>query len=220
MTHVDVSLDLETWGTRAGCDIRSIGATVFVAHTGAVCTPEHVQTQPGYASGTFYVAVENWAAPEHASLPNITGSAWHWDRVDRFRSYPLWRDPQTVQWWSEQSAEAQGAFSNPVDLAEGLLQFSKWLDAIEATRIWAHGSHFDIPILEAAYHAIGGKAPWYYRAPRDTRTIFDAAGINDHSGYLTSFATDGEVYHHALGDAIVQARAICAAMRKVNPWQQ
>lgn len=204
MTHVDVSLDLETWGTRAGCDIRSIGATVFVAHTGAVCTPEHVQTQPGYASGTFYVAVDN---------------PWSHISPDEPK-YPLWRDPQTDQWWSEQSAEAQAAFSDPVDLAAGLQQFATWLRAVGATRIWAHGSHFDIPILEEAYHAVGGKAPWHYRAPRDTRTIFDAAGIDDHSGYLTSFATAGEVYHHALGDAIVQARAICAAMRKVNPWQQ
>lgn len=64
-------------------------------------------------------------------------------------------------------------------------------------------------ILAAVYQAVNLPVPWHYRAPRDTRTIFDAAGIDDHSAWLAQYAT-GTV-HHALDDAICQARAVCAA---------
>lgn len=196
MQYTDVSLDLETWGKRAGCDLRSIGATVFHPYQiDAVIPPRNSPAQ-------FYQAVENPV-------------------INDVREYNLFRDPSTVQWWSEQSAEAQAAFANPVDLLDGLMLFKEWLDQVapvpKLTRIWAHGSHFDIPILEAAFHAVGMESPWFYRAPRDTRTIFDAAGVDDHSAYLTSFAQGDEIYHHALDDSIVQARGIAAALRRVRP---
>ena len=44
MTHIMV--DLETWGTAPGCDIRSIGAVVFDPVAGTL-------------GATFYVNVEN-----------------------------------------------------------------------------------------------------------------------------------------------------------------
>lgn len=212
-----ISLDLETWGKRAGCDLRSIGATVFHPYQIDAVIP------PRNSPGQFYQAVENFSRDSDAPVANPTGGAWHWDGVSKYRKYPLWRDPETVQWWSEQSAEAQAAFSNPIDLNDGLQLFARWLAQVapvpKLTVIYAHGSHFDLPILEAAFHACGMEAPWFYRAPRDTRTIFDAAGIDDHSSYLDSFAQGDEVYHHALDDAIVQARAVAAALRRVRPVQ-
>jgi len=196
MSITHISLDLETWGKRAGCDIRSIGAVCFNPHTGHV--------SPAGSPGAFYVAVENPERPRQGTLGQ-------WEPY----KYPLWRDPSTVQWWSEQSPEAQGAFENPVDLLGGLQMFSEWLrtmcDNPRDLRVWSHGAAFDAPILEAAYHAVGLPVPWFYRAPRDTRTAFDMAGIEDHSAHLTACSTGAEVYHHALDDAIVQARAICMA---------
>lgn len=203
-----ISLDTETWGKRAGCDLRSIGATVFHPYQIDAVIP------PRNSPAMFYQAVDN---------PVVTDldERCYWDGVSAFRHYNLFRDPETAQWWSEQSAEAQAAFANPIDLKDGLQLFAQWLAQVAPDprdcKIYAHGSHFDLPIVEAACYAVGMEAPWFYRAPRDTRTIWDAAGIANQSAYLNSFAQGDEIYHHALDDSIVQARAIAAALRRVRP---
>lgn len=193
---VHVSLDLETWGTRAGCDIRSIGAVIFYPNS-------LNDLGPDIESERFYIACNNPMIAVPMTYP-----------VQYNAKYPLSRDPSTVEWWNNQSAEAKSAFSNPVDLALALARFADWLDYIlpqpYELRLWSHGASFDPPILEAAYHAVGQRVPWHYRSPRDTRTIFEVAGMDPHK-CLEQFTTPGEVYHHALDDAIVQARAICAA---------
>jgi hypothetical protein len=208
---IHIMLDLETWGTTPGSDIRSIGACVFDPVMGSI-----------HSAGwmTFYIACYNplmgTYSREHYTQAEL-------DAIDGpHRRYNLTRDPHTVQWWSEQSDEAQAAFVDPVDLREALDRFSNWLcDLIPALyvpshgltgiRIWSHGAAFDPPILAAAYEAVGLPVPWHYRAPRDTRTLFDAAGIDDHSAWLNQHPGPMGVPHHALDDAICQARAVCAA---------
>lgn len=213
---VHIMLDLETWGKRAGCDLRSIGATLYVPHTGSVCTLDHIANVDYGTLGAFYQAVDN----------PIRAVIGYYDWLGTRRAYDLWRDPETVKWWNDQSAEAQAAFADPVDLREGLERFALWLFEITGSPdtdghtfegafcIWAHGPQFDISILEAAYHAVGLPVPWHYRAPRDTRTAFDMAGINDHSGFMALFDTG--TLHHALDDAICQAKAVCAAHRIIR----
>jgi hypothetical protein len=212
MTKIDVMIDIETWGTDPGCDIRSIGACVFDPVEGLIAGWD---TQPPH--NTFYVATDN---------PIITVNSWVDDEPKIKRKYPLTRDPRTVQWWSEQSDDAQAAFADPVDLADGLRQFGEWLDIVAPKhnnpsslniRLWSHGPGFDPPILAAAYRAVGLPVPWHYRAPRDTRTIFDAAGIDDHSAWLNAHPGPLAILHHALDDAICQARAVCGAWARIGP---
>lgn len=211
---IHVSLDLETWGTTPGSDIRSIGACVFDPATGHVAQPDHAYLgTPGW----FYVATDN-------PLTQITG---YMNDCGERRKYRLDRTPATVQWWSEQSDEAQAAFVDPVDLKVALGKFSNWLcDLVSAPyttshghtgiTIWSHGASFDPPILAAAYEAVGQIVPWHYRAPRDTRTLFDVAGIDDHSAWLAQHPGPLGVSHHALDDAICQARAVCAAYARLT----
>lgn len=231
---VSVMLDLETWGTEPGCDIRSIGACVFDPLTGGVGQHEADGRQwPVQANRTFYVACDNpMIAPYDADLPPVMlppgiDDAFY-DGVDAWRKYPLIRDARTVQWWSEQTDEAQGAFANPVDLREAVLEFAEWLYSASGIidqysmsskppiniRLWSHGPSFDPPILAAAYKAVGLPVPWHYRAPRDTRTAFDMAGVEDHSAWMQQFNTG--THHHALHDAIAQAKAVCAAYERVS----
>lgn len=220
-THI--MLDLETWGTEPGCDIRSIGACVFDPVAGTVVERLKGHNTPE-GDGTFYIACDN--------PPTIDGED------DRYLTYPLHRDPRTVQWWSEQSDEAQAAFADPVDLREALVRFTDWLDDVllpparpdgriewidalmpweyTTLRLWSHGAHFDSPILAAAYRAVGLPVPWHYRAPRDTRTAFDMAGIDDHSAWLKQHPGPLGIPHHALDDAICQARAVCGAYQRVQ----
>lgn len=194
ITHI--SFDTETWGKRAGFDMRSLGAVVFNPETGEL-------------GEEFYQAVEN---------PRTSPWNGFFDDIDTYRKYDLKRDPQTVEWWAEQSEEAQAAFANPIDLRDGLDRFYVWLmqvtgvDLVEKCddlRIWSHGAAFDLPITEAACYATQTCVPWFYRAPRDTRTLFEHVGMHPHK-CLEEFATG--TYHHALDDAKTQAKAIIHAM--------
>lgn len=198
---IHIMLDLETWGKRPGCDIRSIGACVFDPATGFVHDGSLGTIRP------FYIACDNPISEPYA--PHDP-------------KYPLHRDPDTVKWWSEQSDDAQAAFADPVDLREALKNFDWWLTCLAPRttpdrqspdlRIYAHGPQFDCSILEAAYHAVGLPVPWHYRAPRDTRTVFDLCGVGDHSEWMKQYPGPLGIPHHALDDAICQARAVCAAM--------
>lgn len=225
---IHIMLDLETWGKRPGCDIRSIGACVFNPVTGNV--GDWKDGWPG-AHSQFYIATDNPIAPCHSG---------HYDG-NNCRKYPLHRDPDTVQWWTEQTNEAQAAFADPVDLRRALNLFGIWLAEITVDQrqqyandhnmpchvsdfpnlcIWSHGPQFDISILAAAYEAVGLPVPWHYRAPRDTRTCFDIAGIEDHSAWLKAHPGPLGIAHHALDDAICQARAVCAAWGRIDGWRQ
>jgi len=204
---VHVMADLETWGTEPGCDIRSIGAVVFDPVAGTVSDTDQ-----------FYIATDNPRG--YGGTPSTRGRFFETGKpTDRLR-YPLKRDPKTEQWWSEQSAEAQSAFENPVDLRIALSRFSVWLVDVcpdpSDLRLWAHGPQFDVSILAAAYAAVGEPVPWHYRSPRDVRTMLDAAGIDDHSGWLKQYPGPLGVPHHALDDSICQARAVCAAWERLN----
>lgn len=187
MNTTHIMVDLETWGTTPGSDIRSIGAVVFDPITGTL-------------GDEFYVAVEN---------PAGRWRNGEFDTTLNGRMYPLTRDPSTVQWWSEQSDAAQAAFGNRVDLKLGLARFSDWwADKPSEATFWAHGPHFDEAILAACYRATGLPVPWHYRAPRDTRTIYEAAGGVD----LPFEGTE----HNALDDAKHQARCVIEAYRRLR----
>lgn len=214
MTHI--MLDLETWGRTPDCDIRSIGAVVFDPVAGtlvgydATASIGHRVTS---LEGKFYIATDN---PIKAMLGEYVHA----------RKYPLTRDPETVKWWSEQSPEAQAAFANPVDLRDALMQFAVWLESLSLEKpvnrypdavcsdikIWSNGPQFDVSILDAAYRAVQLPTPWHYRAPRDFRTITEAAGMT----HDDMRAFDTGTAHNALDDAISQARIVCEAYRRLG----
>lgn len=208
-----IMLDLETWGKRPGYDIRSIGAVVFDPVNGTVGGIPHTRVnvpQVGYTP-SFYTATENPLLPKDERPVNQQFN-------EKLRRYKLTRDPETVQWWNDQTAEAQAAFANPVDLSDALIAFIDWffavngndIEQINACKVWANGPQFDVSILEAVYHAVQLPAPWYYRAPRDFRTITDAAGMthDDFCNYGTA--------HNALDDAIAQAMTVCEAYKRLG----
>lgn len=214
---IHIMLDLETWGKRPGCDIRSIGACVFDPVAGWVDTG----IQPG-TTKPFYVATEN---PRASSL--VGG---FYDRLGKRCKYALDRDPETVKWWSEQSAEAQAAFADPVDLRDACMRFAVWLESLHPgpiaprypdainfdLRIWANDPQFDVSILEAVYHAVNLPVPWHYRAPRSLRTITEAAGMTRDDFAEFNFGTA----HNALDDAIAQAGIVCEAYKRLGLSKQ
>ena len=187
MKHIMV--DLETWGTAPGCDIRSIGAVVFDPVAGTL-------------GDEFYVNVNNGVSP-NARPQFADPAALHADR-----KYPLYRDASTMEWWSDQSEGAQQRLvTDVVDLKVGLARFADWwANKPDECTFWAHGPHFDEAILAACYRATMLSVPWHYRAPRDCRTAFELAGDP------CQIEFEG-VEHDALADAKNQALRVIKAYR-------
>lgn len=117
-------------------------------------------------------------------------------------------DPQTVAWWQQQSTEARlAAWSNPVSLIPALQHLSAWIAwAGPDPLIWCHGASFDCPILEEVYRRAGIACPWPFWSIRDTRTLYDLAGVD-----VKAYAVPPP--HVALNDALAQTRAAKEALR-------
>lgn len=233
MTHI--MLDLETWGRKPGADIRSIGACVFdpIAPYGGFVGMQCPSCINGVHApwgcvdclntgkdmrGEFYIACNNpigiWRNGQFEK-----GIVFNKKPITK---YFLTRENETVQWWSEQSPEAQAAFNNPVDLKQALLHFTSWIvnlqpnapitDADIDIRLWANDPHFDVSILATAFDAVGLPIPWHYRAPRSFRTIVELSGMTRED--MRQFDTG--TTHNALDDAISQAKIVCEAYKRLG----
>jgi hypothetical protein len=120
-------------------------------------------------------------------------------------------DPNTIEWWSKQDPVImEEAFSpdNRISLVDAVDQFHKF--AWGCDTFWAHGSCFDIVILENIYRQLNKPLPWNYWQIRDTRTLFDL-------GFDPDMPKGGK--HDALQDAIRQAVGVqnMYAKLKIRP---
>ena len=117
-------------------------------------------------------------------------------------------DPVTLEWWGRQKPEImEEAFSpdDRVPFAEAIDRFHKFAWGCDA--FWAHGSVFDIVILEDLYKQVGKPVPWQFWQIRDTRTLFDLGRDPDMpKGGL----------HDALQDAIRQSVGVQNIYNKLN----
>jgi exodeoxyribonuclease VIII len=116
-------------------------------------------------------------------------------------------DPNTLDWWAKQDpAIMEEAFSpdNRVPLADAIDQFHKF--AWGCDKFWAHGSMFDLVILEDVYRQLNRTAPWQYWQCRDTRTLFDLADPE----------MPAAEKHNALADAVRQAVGVQNCYRKLG----
>lgn len=148
MNPVHIMVDLETWGTTPGSDLRSIGAIVFDPIAGTLGETFYVNTCNGARYGLFRDSdTEKWWADQSQAAQSVLEE----HSTDLALAFGCFSD-----WWIEQ----QGGPATRDHYA----------------RFWANGSHFDFVLLEAAYRAMGQKVPWIYRAPRDCKTAWDMAG--------------------------------------------
>lgn len=153
------------------------------------------------------------AAPFEAE-PSINTYPYFYETIDLASCFDagLVIDPRTIAWWMQQAEDVRGeAFSGKKTLVDTLLAFNDFYNSCGRPLIWGHGAGFDLPILEAAYRAANCYWNWGYRAGRDTRTIFDIAGIE---------ATKPVGAHNALTDAIAQAQDVMRAMQIINGWRR
>lgn len=122
-------------------------------------------------------------------------------------------DPATVEWWKSQPDSVSTEIYSPDNrhpIKLTLQKFTDWYVKTEPiTHIWAHGSHFDIPILENAYKACNLIPPWKFWQVRDTRTLYEASGVHLSRIYI-------KMKHHAMYDAFRQTIGVQNAFKKLR----
>lgn len=142
-------------------------------------------------------------------------------RLDSSVAAGLKIDASTVAWWMGQSEKArqhltEAGQAHAISLSKALYELGNWLgDPKEIGGVWAHGTTFDLPILNTAYRTIKRSPPWGFRAARDTRTLFWLVEpINPWPAEIP-----GEVKHNAVDDARRQAKAVINAIKILHGLQ-
>ncbi len=128
--------------------------------------------------------------------------------VDSCDALGLRVDNSTVEWWGNQSKEAQDeAFSpdNRIPITDAMNQLYKFCWG--SKRVWSHGASFDVIICEHIFRKIGKAIPWQFWTVRDTRTLFDI-GINPNRPPVLK--------HHALEDTWNQAVGVQNVYKKLR----
>ena len=191
---LDVMIDLETVGNRAGCGILSIGAVYF--------DPFALdQKKPLGKDGTFPALL----GAEHYEVVRLSTC----DKVG------LHRDQGTLEWWGRQSAEARkvldaaGKARGNTPLTKALTNLNDFLATAgkKKVRVWGNGASFDNAILASAYAAAGIPMGWEFWNDRCYRTLKGMVGKD-----VVPLVRVG-TYHNALDDAKTQAEH---AMRLVH----
>jgi DNA polymerase III epsilon subunit-like protein len=79
----------------------------------------------------------------------------------------------TIQWWLSQEDHdiLEQVRNAPCTLEDALNRLSDIVLLQQDTKIWSNGADFDIPILGAAYKAVGLPIPWEYKNVRCYRTL-------------------------------------------------
>ncbi|WP_296232283.1 3'-5' exonuclease [uncultured Pseudomonas sp.] len=122
-------------------------------------------------------------------------------------------DASTVTWWLKQSAQARkeidGSQGAPhlVHALERVAEFMHLcLPNASLRNVWGNGSSFDNVILREAFKANDMVIPWAFWNDRDLRTI---TALYPEAKQLPFEGTK----HHALHDAVHEAKVLIAALQ-------
>lgn len=114
----------------------------------------------------------------------------------------LHEDPQTIDWWAQQSSEAKlvlEAAKAGIALPDALGMLTEYLTQfnLKQVRVWGNGADFDNAILANCYAAIWQDVPWAFWNNRCYRTL---------KGLRPGLKMQRQgTYHNALDDAKSQA---------------
>lgn len=124
---------------------------------------------------------------------------------------------RTVQWWAKQSDAARAVLndSSAIDIYNAVRRFAGFCLNFAEPKIWGNGAGFDNVVLRQAFERLGLKGPWEFRNDHCYRTLKNLRPD-------IAFEPYG-VAHHALDDAIAQARhaeRILAALNRQSTKQE
>ena len=182
MNKMDCMTDIETLSTRPNAVILVIAAVKF-NRTGTISELKEMDT--------FYKRVK---------IDSCTVRGMHTDEATR-------------GWWNKQDPEIRAeAFGDSQespreDISVVLRQFIEWFG--ESDVFWSHCATFDIVIMNEAFRLCGLEAPWKFWNCRDTRTLYDVAGLRNND--LPQVAK-----HHALHDCHRQIWGVKMSMKRLG----
>ena len=116
-------------------------------------------------------------------------------------------NPSTIEWWSKQDKAIQeDAFGEGgrITIQEAMKKLYTF--GLGTSNVWSHGSVFDVVIIENICRQLQQAVTWKFWDVRDTRTLFDLAGV--------SVNVQGK--HNALTDAVAQAKAVQGSYKNLN----
>lgn len=115
--------------------------------------------------------------------------------------YAMTVSESTLEWWSQQSAEARKVLVEAEEGGEDLdVALQMLADFIPlGAKIWSNGANFDQPLLDVAYNRVGKPLPWKYWNSRCYRTVLALYPEEKNVRPATVLA------HNALEDAKWQA---------------
>lgn len=122
-------------------------------------------------------------------------------------------DERTMNWWKTQPEAIQKVLINDQQpLEKALAKFQEWFQKIPNSFIWGHGPTFDCSILEDNFKLCGQRSIWPYNKERCARTILQF----DSGNKLKPERPDKHPAHHALFDALYEAKHIIAVLKNFN----
>lgn len=126
-------------------------------------------------------------------------------------------DPSTVMWWLQQDQAARGEFKGNyahMPITDALKEVTNFIKTqseraeIDQLKIWGNGSMMDNALLSAAFDLAGLGVPWSYKSDMCYRTLRALAPDVKR--------VEPEIAHHALSDAVAQAKTLFAINDKLN----
>lgn len=123
-------------------------------------------------------------------------------------------DAETVMWWMGQGEEARKALTgdDSVPIENALKNFSNWIREKPLEALWGNGADFDNVIIEGAYQRLGWTPPWAYYQNHCYRTLCSLKPDLKRNAFRNAVDTA----HNALGDAITQAKHLCAIWKLIK----
>jgi hypothetical protein len=174
----DIMIDIESLDTTPNCVILTIGAVRFDPKGSGVV--ERLELRP---------TIEDQTEIHNRSI-----------------------NEDTLRWWSTQSPAAlEEALGD-----QGRVPFAECMETLykfcwNRRAVWSNGASFDCVVMESAWRQTSDKPnpiPWPFWSVRDTRTLYEIAGVKlKDGGHVTS--------HKAVEDAERQAIVVQQAYMKL-----
>lgn len=182
-----IIVDTETLGTKPNSVVLSIGATAFSLVPG---NSNDFQT---YIKHGFYAKLSI---------------------KDQVVNFGRKIDENTVNWWKNQSVEAQEVVrpsSDDMTMIDALNSLNAWIKTVQGYKwkdsyVWCRGNYFDFPMLESMYDQADIKCGYNTWKIRDVRTYVDILTGDTWGKYEPQNGTPREfIAHNALHDAAMDA---------------
>jgi exodeoxyribonuclease VIII len=122
------------------------------------------------------------------------------------------QNPDTLVWWSTQSAQARNALlEDQQPLSYVLSDFAQWVrnNAGGNAIPWGNGASFDLAILNDAYAEAASLSPWKFWNERCLRTLKNEV-------FDVEYPEFQGTPHNALDDAKHQARMVAALLQRMG----